>query len=476
MKYLKYIVPVVLTLFIGTAAFASTIPQAPTLFETYLANSQGSSDTTLTIASPALRDGSNLSGYTCLTIDANTPSLEYECGTLSGTTFTVSIRGIDAVTGFTNIPSLQFAHHRGADVKVTDYPVLTQLTNIFFGTDTIPAPIQYAPSLATTTIAANGNNIVNVNLLDSTAFNGAGVINATTAARGVSQVGTALQTASSTLTGSSGATLLIPTSEATSTYNAQTAPLKVVVSQNNGKIDNNFLATSTFAYTLGLATTSNVQVFTSTTTPGTWIEPLGARMIQVILIGGGQGGQGGQSNGAGGAGEPGGGSGQYNSFYFPASLVPSTVTVTVGAGSVGGISSGGLASSGGNTLFGGLASALGGSAKTATPGTAAGSTGGAGGTSTGNSGSASPLNLGVLGGAGALVNAAGSNGQSATTTFPIVGGTGGGGGAISGGAGTNGGNGGLYGAGGGGGGGASSGAGGTGGQGADGIAEIITYF
>ena len=72
----------------------------------------------------------------------------------------------------------------------------------------------------------------------------AGGTNATESVQGISQLATALQTASSTSLGSTGASLVIQSKNATSTYNQYTSPLKVVVTQNDGKIDSNFIRQS----------------------------------------------------------------------------------------------------------------------------------------------------------------------------------------------------------------------------------------
>lgn len=383
MKYLKYILPLVFVLLIGGVAYASTIPQAPTLFETYLANSQGSTDTTATLSSVALRDGSSLSGYTCITVDANTPSLEYECGILTGTTLAITIRGIDAVTGFTNIPALQFAHHRGADVKITDYPVLTQLANIFQGIDSIATPLNYSSTISTSTIATSRSNIASVGLLDDTAFSGAGVINATTAAKGVLQVSTALQAASSTPLGSSGASLALPSSIATSTYNAATAPLKVVVTTNAGTIDPNFINLANYTGSITLASTTVVgstQILAigknefASTTPGTgtWTVPSGITKVYVRIVGGG---------GSGGLGSECGSGGGAAGYAEGILSVSGTLSFTLGSGGAG-VSSSGPGITGGNSTVGGL-TANGGAAGSVTGTTNVPIAGGPGGSASG---------------------------------------------------------------------------------------------
>lgn len=253
----------------------------------------------------------------------------------------------------------------------------------------------------------------------------------------------------------------------------------------------------------------DVQVFL---TSGTWTKPTGAQYVEITLIGCGGGGASGQGNGAT-AGGPGGGGGGFTTGKVPASILGSTVAVTVvNAGGVGGIGASGSSTSitgtaGSDTTFGTFFKAGGGA-----PGTNAG--GGVGGTGTipgGNGGAAGAVgtatSLSGSGGAGGgAANTIGGVG-GAVTGIPRVGGTAGSGGGTpgvggagvsaaageatggsggGGGGGTNqastpggvGGAGGSYG-GGGGGGGCASGSGspnpGNGGQGGPAVAVVITY-
>lgn len=197
----------------------NTNAATPAVFETYLANAEGTADTSLTLASGSLRDGSALSGYICLTIDSNTPSLEYECGTASGTTVSGLVRGIDAITGTTTVASLVYAHRRGADVKVTDYPTLTILNNELNGVQRIPNLLRYDDTVlvgagsASTTLATKY-------YVDNTAVSGAP--NATSLVKGIAQLATAAQAALGTILGSTGANLVLPSSIASSTPSAAT--------------------------------------------------------------------------------------------------------------------------------------------------------------------------------------------------------------------------------------------------------------
>jgi hypothetical protein len=89
---------------------------------------------------------------------------------------------------------------------------------------------------------ANSTSIANRAYVDGAAFGGIG--NASETATGTVQLATGLQAASSTSSGTLGR-LVIPASLATSTYNTDTAALRAVITQNDGKIDDYFIATTT---------------------------------------------------------------------------------------------------------------------------------------------------------------------------------------------------------------------------------------
>ena len=261
----------------------------------------------------------------------------------------------------------------------------------------------------------------------------------------------------------------------------------------------------------------------------TWSKPAGCTAVTVVCIGGGGGGGSGRRGAASSQrnGGSGGAGANFSRALLPASALPSSVTVNVGAGGAGGAAqttdstngnaggTGGVSSFGSSPTFycraGGGSNGAGGENTGTTQGGAAGSisagdfVGGAGGTSNnttttsganaagapggGGGGYASSGNThgaGATGGisshqgvaavGGATSGGAGNTGDSVTDGAQ-PGGGGSGGGGNSGGAGGAAGAGGLYGGGGGGGGastnGANSGAGGAGGSG---CVLVISYF
>jgi hypothetical protein len=308
-------------------SLGAALPSGTAVFETSLQSRISSTDTSMTLVANSVRGGSSLSGFQCFTVDEGRTDAEYICGTISGTSVTGLTRGINPSTGTTTNSALKFAHRVGSDVKITDFPVLQILRNQAAGIDTYSNVLTYASGV---TPAATGD-LTDKEYVDSLAFNGAGVIDASSIAKGVVELATGAEAAASTASGSSG-TLALPASGATSTYNSATAANRVVVTGVTGKIDNNFIGTSTGLFanstmtgttTLAgfnaTATTSSIGAFPAwqigkqfqiITTTGTssFAVPQGITKVQVELCGAGAAGGDAGSNPSAGSG---GGAGGY---------------------------------------------------------------------------------------------------------------------------------------------------------------------
>lgn len=238
----------------------ATIPVVVSLFETSLASKITSSDSSMTLVSGSDRNGTALSGYMCFTLDEGTASVEYVCGTASSTAISSLRRGLDPLTGTSSVASLKKEHRRGATVKITNFPQLAIVSRILNGDETLPNPIKYDSSISTSTVASNSANLVNVALLNATAFLGAP--NATTSLQGLVQAGTAAQLAISTQNGSSGAVLFAPGNLYASTSAATTL---IPMTKSTGKIAQGFLdLTEAYSWT-GLHTFTASTTMASTT-------------------------------------------------------------------------------------------------------------------------------------------------------------------------------------------------------------------
>ena len=152
-------------------AQALTLPVSPALFDTVLASPQQTTDTTATLVTSF-----NLvaGDYACFLFDGSLTTAEYECGTAS-TTPTILInlqRGLDFRFGTTTVSLNTFYHRSGGDVRITTFPVLSYFQQLLSGSTGFSNVIGYSNSISTTTINGNASNLVDVALLDSTAFTG----------------------------------------------------------------------------------------------------------------------------------------------------------------------------------------------------------------------------------------------------------------------------------------------------------------
>lgn len=332
------------------AGASNAVPSVVALYEDSLASKITSTQTTMTLVRGTDKTGTALASSTyAFIIDEGLSTEEFVLADCTGTACTNLTRGISVVSGTTTVVALEKEHRRGASVKITDGPQLLILSRIINGVGTIPNKISYTshPTFS------NPTEVVDKKYVDDTAFSGAGVIDATATSRGVSELATACEAASSTPSGGSGV-LVIPASGATSTPGTTAlGACKAVIANNSGKIDRLFLdstivSTST---TANFATSSinvgafpaynigkNLQVFTSTGT-STFAIPSGVTKITVEVQGAG-----------GGSDLSGGGGGGYCYKNVDVSATTS-VQVFVGTGGAAG-TTGATASTGGWSTFG----------------------------------------------------------------------------------------------------------------------------
>lgn len=238
----------------------AALPSATAVFETSLQSAITSSATTMTLTANAVRGGGTISGYNCFTIDEGSAQAETTCGTVSGTTVSSLARGTSQSTGTTTVAALQFAHRRGANVKITDFPVIQIMKAQLNGEDTIPNMISYTYNPSFTGYASSA--IASKGYVDGVAV--AGASNADETTKGIVELSTTAEAAAGTSAGGTGARLAIPASMCSSTFSAATL---CVITSAAGKIAQGFSdLTALWTYTGGLASTGTTTISASSIT------------------------------------------------------------------------------------------------------------------------------------------------------------------------------------------------------------------
>ena len=245
----------------GFQSFGDTINNSPALFETSLAAAMQSGDTSMTLLSGSLRDGTTLSGSYCFTIDSGLTTTEYVCGTASGTAVTALTRGIGS-DGVTSYNSLKFSHRYGADVKITDFPQLQQQTRLLNGVGTFPNILQYASSSVSSSSFTQGWQIIDKAYADALAF--AGAPNGSTSTKGIYQEANNANIASGTLVGTTGADLALTTRVVATSSQANSIP----ATNASGTLDASFASgtSPSFNNVTANSLTSANTTFTGTST------------------------------------------------------------------------------------------------------------------------------------------------------------------------------------------------------------------
>lgn len=131
-------------------AVGTSLPEAVAVFETSLAAPITANATTMTLTANSIRGGGSLSGFNCFTIDEGSAQAEFVCGTVATTTVSGLTRGISPADGITEDTDLQFSHRRGANVKITDFPILQRLKLQNNGEGSFENAISYAAGVTPT--------------------------------------------------------------------------------------------------------------------------------------------------------------------------------------------------------------------------------------------------------------------------------------------------------------------------------------
>lgn len=252
--------------------------QTPTdgaLFSTSLASGISTTDTAMTLVSAAYNAGaSTLASSTYLfVLGQGGTNEELVLADCTATACTNMTRGIDRFTGTSSVTALKKTHNRGDSVKITTASLVIY-SNIFRGKQNIETPLRYSSAISSSTFTTY--DLINKDYADGLSF--VGSPNGSETGKGIWEGATALESASSTILGSTGAGLITQARYATDTptgpcatgYTAWGASC-LVQALLDGKIHTRFIATSS-AYTYNWGATMNytgLNTYTATTSLAT---------------------------------------------------------------------------------------------------------------------------------------------------------------------------------------------------------------
>jgi len=246
--------------FILESKAGAVVPNVVADFQTSLASKLVTTETSsMTLVSGTTKDGVTLNGLYGFTLDEGTSNKEYLVATCVNTACTGLTRGISAVTGSSSVAALIKEHRRGASVKITDHPLLTILSNLMNGRDTIPYSLKYDPSLIINSTNAT-NTLANIDYVNNVATSG--VADASASIKGKSKLSSAPLVATNPIA--------LNYEEVATTSGAN----KVVRASSTGKINNNFLDTTSVLNFLNPV--GSVTAYASSTAPTGWLLCNGA--------------------------------------------------------------------------------------------------------------------------------------------------------------------------------------------------------
>lgn len=163
----------------------ASIPKTSAHFSTSLASKITSSASFMSLVSGTDKAGNALSGLYGFVVDKGSASEEFMLGTVSGTTVTITARGLDPSDGKTEVSALKLSHRRGATVDITDYPLLAILLRLLNADESFPNKLKYATDLTFT----DDKELVAKKYVDGVAI--AGAPDAATGTKGIVKMSTA---------------------------------------------------------------------------------------------------------------------------------------------------------------------------------------------------------------------------------------------------------------------------------------------
>ena len=237
--------------------FGITVPKVTALFEDNLQAKVSSSATTMTLVSGVDDQGVTLSGTYGFVLDEGTSIEEFIICTASGTALSGCLRGIDLTDGKTEVTALQEEHRRGASAKITNFPILAILGRLVNGDEGFPNLLFYDNNADFST--ATRTALITKAYADALAI--AGVPTSTYDQIGSIQNATRIQQASTTASSTLGAPLGLLSANSSSTPSAETPGLFVVVSENDGKLNQLWLDLSeNWIFAANVTTTGQLEI------------------------------------------------------------------------------------------------------------------------------------------------------------------------------------------------------------------------
>lgn len=199
-----------------------------------------------------------ISSCTTVTQNANNTA------TLSGCS-----RGLAPIYPYTASTTYAFPHAGGTSVIFSDAPQLFNEFTAKSNNETITGTWTYniRPNLVSDTDTTNATDFVTLGQLSRQAISGAS--NAATGVKGIVQIPIGTQIASSTSVGSTGALLVVPTSQTTSSPYSGIGAGIVPATKNNGKLEADFIDQTEDYTWSGTNNFSGLNTFSATTTLAT---------------------------------------------------------------------------------------------------------------------------------------------------------------------------------------------------------------